>query len=64
MYYGRVGFDLHIIHLCLLYTIWFTYTIEKNILRGVNGYCSDTSVNPHLFRLNMQAGASPDFFSI
>ncbi|CDF34252.1 Disproportionating Enzyme type 2 [Chondrus crispus] len=30
---------------------------------GVNRYCVDTWVNPHLFRLNMQAGAPPDFFS-
>lgn len=30
---------------------------------GVNRYCVDTWVNPHLFRLHMQAGAPPDFFS-
>lgn len=30
---------------------------------GVNRYCADTWVNPHLFRLDMQAGAPPDFFS-
>lgn len=30
---------------------------------GVNRYCVDTWVNPHLFRLDMQAGAPPDFFS-
>lgn len=30
---------------------------------GVNRYCADTWVNPHLFRLHMQAGAPPDFFS-
>lgn len=30
---------------------------------GVNRYCTDTWVNPHLFRLQMQAGAPPDFFS-
>lgn len=30
---------------------------------GVNRYCVDTWVNPHLFRLNMQAGAPPDAFS-
>lgn len=30
---------------------------------GVNRYCTDTWVNPHLFRLHMQAGAPPDFFS-
>ncbi|PXF41675.1 4-alpha-glucanotransferase DPE2 [Gracilariopsis chorda] len=31
---------------------------------GVNRYCADTWVNPHLFRLHMQAGAPPDFFSV
>lgn len=30
---------------------------------GVNRYCVDTWVNPSLFRLHMQAGAPPDFFS-
>lgn len=30
---------------------------------GVNRNCVDTWVNPHLFRLNMQSGAPPDFFS-
>lgn len=30
---------------------------------GVNRYCTDTWVNPQLFRLHMQAGAPPDFFS-
>lgn len=30
---------------------------------GVNRHCVDTWVNPHLFRLEMQAGAPPDFFS-
>lgn len=30
---------------------------------GVNRYCADTWVNPHLFRLHMQAGAPPDYFS-
>lgn len=30
---------------------------------GVNRYCVDTWVNPHLFRLHMQAGAPPDFFA-
>lgn len=30
---------------------------------GVNRYCADTWLNPHLFRLNMQAGAPPDSFS-
>lgn len=30
---------------------------------GVNRHCVDTWVNPHLFRLDMQAGAPPDFFS-
>lgn len=30
---------------------------------GVNRYCADTWVNPHLFRLDMQAGAPPDYFS-
>lgn len=30
---------------------------------GVNRYCTDTWVNPHLFRLTMQAGVPPDYFS-
>ncbi len=30
---------------------------------GVNRYCADTWLNPHLFHLNMQAGAPPDYFS-
>lgn len=30
---------------------------------GVNRFCVDTWVNPHLFRLQMQAGAPPDYFS-
>eukprot|EP00173_Palmaria_palmata_P004138 Plantae.Rhodophyta-Palmaria_palmata.ctg50.p1 GENE.Plantae.Rhodophyta-Palmaria_palmata.ctg50~~Plantae.Rhodophyta-Palmaria_palmata.ctg50.p1 ORF type:complete len:549 (-),score=127.63 Plantae.Rhodophyta-Palmaria_palmata.ctg50:492-2138(-) len=30
---------------------------------GVNRHCVDTWVNPHLFRLHMQAGAPPDFFA-
>lgn len=30
---------------------------------GVNRFCTDTWVNPHLFRLHMQAGAPPDYFS-
>lgn len=31
---------------------------------GVNRYCADTWLNPHLFHLDMQAGAPPDFFSL
>lgn len=30
---------------------------------GVNRYCADTWQHPELFRLHMQAGAPPDFFS-
>lgn len=30
---------------------------------GVNRYCADTWLNPHLFRLHMQSGAPPDSFS-
>ncbi|KAJ8905950.1 hypothetical protein NDN08_002451 [Rhodosorus marinus] len=30
---------------------------------GVNRYCTDTWVNPHLFRLHMRAGAPPDYFA-
>lgn len=30
---------------------------------GVNRYCVDTWINPHLFRLHVQAGAPPDYFS-
>jgi len=30
---------------------------------GVNRYCADTWQHPELFRLRMQAGAPPDFFS-
>eukprot|EP00171_Calliarthron_tuberculosum_P014895 IDg14895t1 len=30
---------------------------------GVSRYCADTWLNPHLFRLHMNAGAPPDFFS-
>mmetsp|Transcript_22400 Transcript_22400/g.38672 ORF Transcript_22400/g.38672 Transcript_22400/m.38672 type:complete len:993 (+) Transcript_22400:178-3156(+) len=30
---------------------------------GVNRYCTDTWVNPELFRLQMQAGAPPDYFA-
>ena len=45
------------------------YAEEKQVIFkgdlpiGVNRYCADTWVNPHLFRLHMQAGAPPDFFS-
>eukprot|EP00178_Gracilaria_changii_P006427 TRINITY_DN210_c0_g1_i1.p1 TRINITY_DN210_c0_g1~~TRINITY_DN210_c0_g1_i1.p1 ORF type:complete len:1016 (+),score=278.41 TRINITY_DN210_c0_g1_i1:186-3050(+) len=31
---------------------------------GVNRYCADTWTNPHLFRLHMQVGAPPDYFSV
>ncbi|KAA8497781.1 4-alpha-glucanotransferase DPE2 [Porphyridium purpureum] len=30
---------------------------------GVNRYCTDTWVNPHLFHLDMQAGAPADYFA-
>lgn len=30
---------------------------------GVSRYCTDTWVNPHLFRMHMQMGAPPDTFS-
>lgn len=30
---------------------------------GVNRYCADTWLHPQLFRLHMQAGAPPDYFS-
>uniref|UniRef100_A0A7S1T7F8 4-alpha-glucanotransferase n=2 Tax=Compsopogon caeruleus TaxID=31354 RepID=A0A7S1T7F8_9RHOD len=30
---------------------------------GVSRYCTDTWVNPVLFRLNMRAGAPPDYFT-
>lgn len=30
---------------------------------GVNRFCADTWLNPHLFRLHMRAGAPPDYFS-
>jgi len=30
---------------------------------GVNRFCADTWVNPHLFRLDAQAGAPPDYFA-
>ncbi|CAN8075716.1 unnamed protein product [Agarophyton chilense] len=31
---------------------------------GVNRHCADTWTNPHLFRLHMQVGAPPDYFSV
>ena len=37
--------------------------VKGDLPIGVNRYCVDTWVNPHLFRLDMQAGAPPDFFS-